>query len=58
VVFLVAGTLGGMPHNASATLAFIFPLGMMAALLRNDGTFLRNDHALAEAGVARSAGSL
>ncbi len=40
VVFLVAGTLGGMPQNASATLAFLFPLGMSAALLRRE-TFLR-----------------
>ncbi len=57
VVVLAAGTLGGIPHNASATLAFLFPLGMMTALvqddralfrddsayLRNDPTFLRND---------------
>lgn len=36
VVFLVAGTLGGVPQNASATLAFLFPLGMSAALWRRD----------------------
>ena len=34
VVFLVGGTLGGIPQNASATLTFLFPLGMMAALHR------------------------
>ena len=32
VVFLLAGTLGGVPQNASATLAFLFPLAMSAAL--------------------------
>ncbi len=36
VVFLLAATIGGVPQNASATLAFLFPLGMSAALLRHD----------------------
>jgi hypothetical protein len=36
VVFLLAGTLGGVPQNASATIAFLFPLGMCAALWRHD----------------------
>jgi hypothetical protein len=39
VVFLLAGTLGGVPHNASATLAFLFPLGMSTALWRHDPLF-------------------
>jgi hypothetical protein len=43
VVFLLAGTLGGVPQNASATLAFLFPLGMSAALLRCDAVLLRGN---------------
>ena len=51
VVFLLASTLGGIPQNASATLAFLFPVGMTAALLRRDRCF---DTAV----VARVRGSL
>lgn len=36
VIYLLAGTLGGVPVNASATLAFLFPLGMSTALIRGD----------------------
>jgi hypothetical protein len=50
VVFLLAGTLGGIPQNASATLAFLFPLGMSAALLRGDLAVARD--------VARTSRSL
>ena len=39
-IFLLAGTLGGVPVNASATLAFLFPLGMSAALVRGDGALV------------------
>ncbi len=39
VVFLLAGTLGGVPHNASATLAFLFPLGMSTVVWRRDPSF-------------------
>jgi hypothetical protein len=46
VVFLLAGTLGGVPQNASATLAFLFPLGMSAALLRGDTALLRGNGTL------------
>jgi hypothetical protein len=53
VIFLVSGTLGGMPQNASATLAFLFPLGMMAALYRS-----RLGLDAVRADVARSARSL
>jgi hypothetical protein len=35
-VFLLAGAFGSVPVNASATLAFLFPLGMTAALVRGD----------------------
>ena len=51
VVFLAASAFDGMPHNASATLAFLFPLGMITA-------FLRNDRTLGDPDVARSPGSL
>ena len=51
VIFLVGGTLGGMPQNASATLAFLFPLGMMSVVLRGEGTAPARD-------VARSPRSL
>jgi hypothetical protein len=51
VIFLVAGTLGGVPENASATLAFLFPLGVGGALMQ--------DRLAARAlDVARSARSL
>ncbi len=43
VVFLLAATLGGVPQNASATLAFLFPLGMTAALWRHDALFEADD---------------
>jgi hypothetical protein len=39
-IYLLAGTLGGVPVNASATLAFLFPLGMGAALVRGDSTLV------------------
>lgn len=39
IVCLVAGVLGGVPQNASATLAFLFPLGTSAALWRRDPAF-------------------
>jgi hypothetical protein len=51
VIFLMAGTLGGIPVNASATLAFLFPLGMSVAVLRGDPTLRALD-------VARSQRSL
>lgn len=35
-IYLLAGTFGGIPLNASATLAFLFPLAMSAAILRGD----------------------
>ncbi|MCC6848852.1 MAG: hypothetical protein IT294_10155 [Deltaproteobacteria bacterium] len=38
-VFLLAGIGGGVPHNASATLAFLFPLGMSVALGRGAPIF-------------------
>ncbi len=34
VIFLIAGVLGGVPENASATLAFLFPLGVGGALMQ------------------------
>src|SRR5205085_12216341 len=40
VIYLLAGTVGGVPVNASATLAFLFPLGMSVALVRGDQTLL------------------
>jgi len=50
VVFLVGGTLGGIPQNASATLTFLFPLGMMAALYRDQtGVAFRRKHDVARA---------
>ncbi|MCC6764700.1 MAG: hypothetical protein IT293_08560 [Deltaproteobacteria bacterium] len=51
VVFLLAGIVGNVPHNASATLAFLFPLGMSAALWRRDLPLAARD-------VARSHRSL
>jgi len=39
-IYLLAGTLGGIPVNASATLAFLFPLGMSVALVRGDHALL------------------
>jgi hypothetical protein len=33
-IFFLAGVLGGVPQNASATLAFLFPLGVGIDLLR------------------------
>ena len=51
VIFLLAGTLGGVPLNASATLAFLFPLGMGVGLLRGDPAIRALD-------VARSSRSL
>jgi hypothetical protein len=57
VVFLLAGTLGGIPQNASATLAFLFPLGMSAVLLRSDASLLRSEPSAAH-DVARSSRSL
>jgi hypothetical protein len=54
VVFLVGGTLGGIPQNASATLTFLFPLGMLATLYRDrTGVAFRRTH-----DVARAARSL
>ena len=50
VIYLLAGTLGGMPVNASATLAFLFPLAMSVAVLRGDPTI----RALAVARLDRS----
>jgi hypothetical protein len=35
VIFLLAGARDGVPLNASATIAFLFPLGMGIGLLRN-----------------------
>jgi hypothetical protein len=37
-IFLLAGVIGGVPQNAGATLAFLFPLGIGAGLLRNTVT--------------------
>jgi hypothetical protein len=51
VIFLLAAVSNGVPVNASATLAFLFPLGIGAELLRDRSRV----GALA---VARSAGSL
>ncbi len=51
VIFFVAGTLGGIPQNASATLAFLFPLGMTTVLLRRNAV-------VPARGVARSTRSL
>jgi len=34
-IFLLAGTHGGVPLNAGATLAFLFPLGVGASLLQD-----------------------
>lgn len=53
VICFVAGTLGGIPQNASATLAFLFPLGMSIALLRGDASVAERERA-----VARSSRSL
>ena len=51
VIFFVSGTLGGIPQNASATLAFLFPLGMTMVVLRGDAAVRARD-------VARPARSL
>jgi hypothetical protein len=40
-IYLIAGTFGGVPVNASATLAFLFPLGMGVALTRDRMTLWR-----------------
>jgi hypothetical protein len=46
-IYLLAGTIGGIPTNASATLAFLFPLAMSVVVLRGEP-------ALAIIDVARS----
>lgn len=39
VVYLLAGIRNGVPHNAGATLAFLFPLGMSFFLWRRASAF-------------------
>jgi hypothetical protein len=57
VIFLLAGTLGGVPLNASATLAFLFPLAMSVAVVRGDPAVLDPTRAL-RLDVARARRSL
>jgi hypothetical protein len=52
-IFLLAGTVGGVPVNASATLAFLFPLGISAALVRGDRALVARPLAAFSTGSAR-----
>jgi hypothetical protein len=53
-IYLLAGTLGGIPVNASATLAFLFPLAMSVIVLRGGAALA----ALGAVDVARSRRSI